>query len=611
VGVTYDIGTGIADVTDTAAGLPMQGMADKNQISTGVESPFYARAFVIAESCSAGAGTRVAIIVADIWAGTRRVKDEVLARLATSCPGLYTEENTLLAGTHTHSAPGGYSGMLMYDFDFVRGGCDEATVTCIAEGCARAVEMAQAGQAPGRIYVNHGEVIDCGGNRSEPAYLCNPKAERDRWGADTDREMLLLKFVKLDGGGERPVGVLNWYPIHATDRGQTNTLVCGDNKGYASFLFEQQMGSARGQPDAFVAAFANANCGDVSGNVELGHPPDGIHDRAQMEKHGRQQFEAALRLFQTATEEVTGPVEYRHTRVDFSNVTIGASAEARTWPAALGISFTAGSSEDSVPVPDLGIKEGITVANISDGDVVITAAATLGLSVIFGVSVIDQATATSVRAGHLPKPVVLMPDLEAHPAMPQALPVQLFQVGTFALLGIPGELTTMAGRRLRATVLDTMKGIPVKHVALGTYGNEYSQYITTLEEYGSQQYEGPPRCGGPTRSRPISRLRPRWPPRSSGASHRYRVRHPPRGARRRSPATAFAISRTLPSRCASTTPATCSSSSRFPTARGRSRRMLRSRIPSASSRVPSCRRSASSRSASATRSNPRCPPASC
>jgi neutral ceramidase len=42
-----------------------------------------------------------------------------------------------------------------------------------------------------------------------------------------------------------------------------------------------------------VAAFANANCGDVSGNVELGRIPDGIGDRARMQKHGRRQFEAA------------------------------------------------------------------------------------------------------------------------------------------------------------------------------------------------------------------------------------------------------------------------------------------------------------------------------
>src|SRR5437016_4849446 len=146
----------------------MQGMADENQITTGVESPLYARAFVIADPGSADAARRVAIIVADIWSGTRRVKDAVLEGLvAAGLGGLYVDDNLLLAGTHTHSAPGGYSGTLLYDFDFSRGGCDEATVTCIADGCVRAVEMAHANLAPGRIYVNNGEVTDCGRNRSK------------------------------------------------------------------------------------------------------------------------------------------------------------------------------------------------------------------------------------------------------------------------------------------------------------------------------------------------------------------------------------------------------------------------------------------------------------
>src|SRR5262249_45933381 len=139
-------------------------------------------------------------------------------------------------------------------------------------------------------------------------------------------------------GYERPVGALSWYAIHPTDRGQKNTLVSGDNKGYASWLFERAVGSQVNGRETFVAAFANANCGDVSGNVELGRIPDGISDRAQMEKHGRQQFEVAERLFRTATDELTGPVEFRHIRVDLSNVTIEANG-ARTWPAALGVSF--------------------------------------------------------------------------------------------------------------------------------------------------------------------------------------------------------------------------------------------------------------------------------
>lgn len=397
----YSIGTGIAEVTDSAVGLPMQGMADSSQITTGVESRLFARAFIAAAEGSQTAAERVAIIVADIWSCTRRVKDGVLARLASEHDDLYVEENVLIAGTHTHSAPGGYSGNLLYDYEFTNGGCDEATVTCIVDGCVQAIEAAHGNLAPGRIFVNSGEVADCGRNRSEAAYLCNPKDERNRWGEDTDRKMLLLKFVEVDEGGrERPVGALSWYPIHPTDRGQKNTLVTGDNKGYASSLFEQQMATNHSAQETFVAAFANANCGDVSGNVELGHIPDGIHDRAQMEKHGRQQFEVAQQLFTSASNEVTGPVAHRHTRVDFSDLQLGPAA--RTWPASLGASFAAGSSEDSVPVPDLGFHEGMTVANLDEGDDLISGLAGLGLSAIFGVSPVDEGAATTSARGSCP-----------------------------------------------------------------------------------------------------------------------------------------------------------------------------------------------------------------
>ena len=218
----YAVGTGVGEVTDPAVGLPLMGMADPHQIATGVESRLYARAFVVADLASGERGQRVAIIVADIWSGTRRLKEALLSRLAERYGRMYTDENVLLAGTHTHSAPGGYSGMRLYDY--TGGGCDEAVVACIADGCMRAIEMADVNLAPGRIYVNRGELDGCGSNRSAQAYLSNPQAERERWDGDTDREMLLLKFVKVgDAGRESPVGALSWYAIHPTDRGQKNT----------------------------------------------------------------------------------------------------------------------------------------------------------------------------------------------------------------------------------------------------------------------------------------------------------------------------------------------------------------------------------------------------
>jgi neutral ceramidase len=494
----YNVGTGIAEVTDPALGLHMQGMADDKQLVRGVGSPLYARAFVVEQRNDK---RRVAIVIADIWSGTRLLKAQLIARLGAAFGGVYSDDNLLLAGTHTHSAQGGYSGTRMYDH--TAGGLDQTVANCIVTGCVAAVTMASSNLAPGRIYVNRGPVADCGRNRSVPAYMRNPKAERDRFGADTDKEMLLLKFVQLDPdtGAEQPIGALNWYAIHPTDLGQKNTLLSGDNKGYASALFEEQLGSPNGR--RFVAAFANANCGDVSGSVELGRIPDGIHDEEQMQKHGRKQFEVALQLFKSARELVTGPIDYRHSRFDFSNISIEGGGGARTWPAALGVSFAAGSTEDSVPVPALPGPLGITEGLTTDGpggldqkalEAIQGALVTFGLGVTFGIQV--KVPANVVR-GHAPKPIVYAPGLLSPPAVPHVLPVQLLRIGTVAVPGIPGELTTMAGRRLRATVLDAMSSAGVKYVALGTYANDYAQYITTPEEYSAQHYEGASTLYGP------------------------------------------------------------------------------------------------------------------
>ena len=52
------------------------------------------------------------------------------------------------------------------------------------------------------------------------------------------------------------------------------------------------------------------------------------------------------------------------------------------------------------------------------------------------------------------------------------------------LAGVPGELTTMAGRRLRNQI-DKVAGnsIPGVKTIIAGLSNDYSYYITTFEEY--------------------------------------------------------------------------------------------------------------------------------
>jgi len=72
-------------------------------------------------------------------------------------------------------------------------------------------------------------------------------------------------------------------------------------------------------------------------------------------------------------------------------------------------------------------------------------------------------------------------------------------VGQLVLLGVPGEFSTMAGRRLRATVKAVFDaaGITDTIVIVSGLSNTYTGYITTEEEYGNQRYEGASTVFGP------------------------------------------------------------------------------------------------------------------
>lgn len=50
--------------------------------------------------------------------------------------------------------------------------------------------------------------------------------------------MTQLRFISEKG---IPLGVINWFAIHATSMNNSNTLVSSDNVGYASVKFEEMM----------------------------------------------------------------------------------------------------------------------------------------------------------------------------------------------------------------------------------------------------------------------------------------------------------------------------------------------------------------------------------
>ena len=70
----------------------------------------------------------------------------------------------------------------------------------------------------------------------------------------------------------------------------------------------------------------------------------------------------------------------------------------------------------------------------------------------------------------------------------------MLRVSNFVMLIMPGELTTMAGRRLREAVRAQLISDGVlgedAYVVIAGPANTYVHYVATREEYAVQRYEG-------------------------------------------------------------------------------------------------------------------------
>jgi neutral ceramidase len=473
---TYLIGRSLGDITLPLFGVPMLGFVHPDQIVEGLHQRQYARVFVLAD---AAGKTRLAIVTCDLAFPTHTLKLAVLERLKEKRGGRYGHANVILAATHTHGAPGGYHhhisasplGGAFY------GQCFDALV----EGITEAIVAADADLKPGKILFAQGEVEGAGVNRSRVAYMNNPAGERAKYKNDVDTTMTVLKFVRAEG----PIGTLNWFAVHGTSMNFYNKLISGDNKGYAAYALEQRYGTGyTGKPE-FVAAFAQTNSGDVTPNLNLNNSGPGKTDTESTRIIGERQARAAQKLLDQAQEPLHGPIEVRQVFVDFSQLVVaaeftGAGAQ-RTWPSALGYSFAAGSTEDGGGNPLF--HEGMKEPNpLIDG---IVRTALPGLS-----------PTAELRQAQKPKAILFATGLPKPPMQEQVLPLGLVRISQLVLAVGPVEFTTMAGRRIRAAVAKEL-GTEPRYIVIAGYANDYAGYVTTREEYESQQYEGGHTLFGP------------------------------------------------------------------------------------------------------------------
>lgn len=466
----FDIGAGVYDVTGPAAEVGMMGYASVDQKTTGIHMRLRSRAFVISTPCN---GQRVVFVSADLGQIFQAVKQKVVERLRARYGNLYSDANVMISATHTHSGPGGHSHYALYNLSIL--GFDPQGFEAIVDGIYKSVIRAHDNVTPGTIRMAGGQLLNASFNRSPLAYAENPPAERAAYAHDTDKDMTVLR---LDEAGGAAAGMISWFAVHATNIGNQNRLISGDNKGLASYLFERRKGANYAASKTFVAAFANSNEGDVSPN--LWGVPDNVHDFQRNAIIGTAQLDRAQSLYDGATSALTGGVSFRHAYVNFSQLPVAATwtdgaGPRQTCRAAIGVSMVAGAPEDGPGVPF--IPEGMVWDGVSWPPITIVPA--------------DQACQQ--------EKIILAPtgNMTPFPWTPEVLPVQIVTIGNVALVAVPFEATTMSGRRLREMVAETLAPAGVTHVVIAGLANAYAGYMATREEFALQHYEGASTHFGP------------------------------------------------------------------------------------------------------------------
>ncbi|HEY3447202.1 MAG TPA: neutral/alkaline non-lysosomal ceramidase N-terminal domain-containing protein [Myxococcales bacterium] len=467
---TFLVGTGVFDITGPAAEVGMMGYAQTGQKTAGIQTRLRSRAFVLGTPCN---GKRIVFVSADQLAVFQGVKQQVIERLQAAYGSTYGDANVILSGTHTHSGPGGVSHYALYNLTVL--GYDAQGFEAVVDGIYQSIVRAHDSAVEGRIKIARGDLLDTTVNRSPTAYLANPAAERAQYAYDTDKRMTLLRLERADG---TELGVINWFAIHATSMGNDNKLISGDNKGYASYLFEKAKGTDYAAASTFVAAFAQSNAGDASPNIYGGETGEGANDFESTQISGNKQYAKALELYTGASEYLIGAVDYRHTFVKMDGVTVGAAytggSPAPTCTSAIGLSMIAGAEDG----PGYG-SEGATCQDVSNLWSAFTCAT----------------TTTSCQAE---KPIVLSTgDKTPFPWVPEVLPMQVATVGNLAVVATPFEITTMSGRRLRNTVASGLALMGITDVVVAAPSNAYAGYTATREEYALQHYEGASTQFGP------------------------------------------------------------------------------------------------------------------
>ncbi|EFN86684.1 Neutral ceramidase [Harpegnathos saltator] len=173
---------------------------------------------------------------------------------------------------------------------------------------------------------------------------------------------------------------------------------------------------------------------------------------------------------------------------EFHNASAGQTKEVHGCVPAMGYSFAAGTTDGP---GSFAFEQGTTTSNPLWNTVR---------------NLVAKPTKEDIDC-HGAKPILLATGRMKLPYQwqPKIVSTQVAVIGNVVVAGVPGEFTTMSGRRLREAIKRVMNDASSNDdddddeisVIVAGLCNTYSSYITTPEEYQIQRYEGASTIYGP------------------------------------------------------------------------------------------------------------------
>jgi neutral ceramidase len=470
----FRVGAARTDITPMP-GFAMGGFAAGGKIARGFWTRLWARAVVFEDP----EGNALALVSCDLWAIPGGFADRVAELVATDYGvGRLGREHIVIAATHTHHGPGNFSTASLYNvFGSPVMGFDIDLFEFLAHRTAWTIKEAWRGRRQATLRRSEKPLGRIARNRSLGAFMRNDQPARALIKHNRDNNLPIDKTVfpveedayyaidptltvlRADpdpkGPDEDPIAVLAFYAVHPTSMGPPTEVFSSDLFGVAASILEREL-------DATVVALFNGAEGDVSSNWER-------QDRPATLKLGRILASGIRELMIQDGDIVNGPV-----RANSEICRLDHLADPMA-----GASMLVGSEGDWIFLRDAGWREGMVEtdpAKWKDGHE----------------HKKDPLTSDVI---HTDIPVDLTPALKHVTKLPKQAWVGIYAIGSVTFATLPGEFSTLLGRKLAASVANALD--TDKRILLVGLANEYLSYFVTNSEHEAQHYEGGSMLYGP------------------------------------------------------------------------------------------------------------------